>query len=244
MRFSYPVSQLTPIFAVILLANSCHAGLLLNGADLLVDPGTTLSGAAGFTASGSSLRYNGSSNGRIRGIVADSNSGVAAAGDSYSVSVNVTQQTSDTDFGWAVTDGVNVWGMLTFESGILRILGPFNGLDGGTNTPFLTNTGAPPGVGNSGTITLDFDFDASSTTVSISGDYYGSVATNSYTVNTPFTFGNQLSFLLVSGGIGERYQLNSINSSGSNTGVVPEPTSFIILGALFAPVGLIRRRKA
>jgi len=95
-----------------------QAAISVNGADLLTEPGASFSVSSNFTPAGTSLSYIGSgTNGSVIGVIPDPSSGVSGVGDTYSITVDVTQVSADTDFGWAVTDGVNVWGMLTYDVG-------------------------------------------------------------------------------------------------------------------------------
>lgn len=235
------------IFAglTVVASMNAHAGFMLNGADLLTDPNTTLSASRGFAANGTSVTYNGVENGTVAGIIEDTNSGVNNAGDTYSFSVDVTQVTSDTDFGWGVTDGVNNWGMLTFDLGahLGKINGAFGGLDSVSNIDFsgLTASGIP-GVGNSGTIKFDFLFGADSTTVTISGDYYDTISAGTFVDDNAFTFGNSLSVVLFSGGGSETYQIDKIGSGSGSTTPVSSPyvLSLVLAGLSFV---LFRNRK-
>lgn len=78
--------------------------------------------------------------------------------------------------------------------------------------------------------------------LSLSGDYYSNPGVMTYVDGTAFTFGNQLSFLLLDGGANENYQLNTINGGPA---AIPEPSTIAMFGIGAGVMGLvsIRRRR-
>lgn len=136
-----------------------------------------------------------------------------------------------------MTDGITAWAFGFFEDGYYWTSDGFSGLGSLFSGITVLFAGDQIGIGNTGTLELEFVFDVASTTVNYDGTVIvGGGTTGSTVIPGGFVSGNTLGFGVVGQTAGnEVYQINSVNLV-----VVPEPSSLALLPVVLVAFAVVR----